>query len=115
MPKIPVNLHDVKEPECVEPGTYALRITSLKAKLSKAGNAMHEITFSFTEDGLQHNRIWDRIMEAGADWRWKQLFDACGVDYDETGFDTDDLVHAECKAAIDKEIYEGKEKNVIVR
>lgn len=114
MPKVPINLFDVKDSRVVDPATYAIRFKSQKQETSKAGNEMTLFILEATEPGLEGVVFYDRVVhtpEAG--WKWKQMYEATGVHFDASGFDTDDLIHAECKVTVDKEVYEGKEKNTV--
>ena len=115
-PFIPVNLAEVKDIEALEPGIYSVRVKKMDDKPSKSGKPMRTITWQVTDEGCEHNQLWDRILleEASVMYKWKQVFEATGIPYGPEGFDPDDLQDAECKVTVDKVVYEGKLKNEIV-
>lgn len=112
--RVPINLFDVKVSRVVDPSTYAVMFKSQKQEVSKAGNNMTLFILEATDSGFEGVVFYDRVVhDPSAGWKWKQIYDAVGVAYDPSGFDTDDLIYTECRVTVDKEIYEGKERNTV--
>lgn len=114
MPKIAVNLHDVKELEALHPGQYPVMIESItETKSKEKQKEMCKIKFKCTGEGL-HNVLFTNIMlDENSMWKWKQLYEAANISYDESGFDTDDLIGAELIVTVDIEMYNGKPQNKV--
>ena len=111
--KVPVNLHNVKGLEALPPATYPVRIDAVTSKESKTHKPMAEIKMAVTAEGLNNKLFTNVMLDGTADWKWKEIYEATGAPFNESGFDTDDLISAECLVTVDVEIYEGKEKNQI--
>ena len=113
--KVPVNLHTVKELEALSTGTYSVRFDSVTSKESKSHKPMAEVRLAVTNDGVSNKLFTNIMLDSTADWKWKEVYEATGAPFDESGFDTDDLIGCECNVTVDVEIYEGKARNKVVR
>lgn len=113
MPRVPVNLAEVKPLEALPPGTYSVVILAMEDKKSKNGKDMVKITFQCTEEGLSNKFFTNILLEESSMFKWKELYDACRIPYGADGFDTDDLKEAELKVTVDQELYEDKLQNKV--
>ncbi|UOF78564.1 hypothetical protein [Caudoviricetes sp.] len=117
--KIECNLNDVKEIELLPTGTYSIRCVKephvTESKTKKTPGLCVPIVFldPGTEIAPGVPRVWDDFKTTvykSAELGWnhfkiKEVCEAFGVPFDETGFDTDHFVNAEAKLSVVRETY----------
>lgn len=83
----------------VEPGTYRLRLTDVKATTAKSsGNPMWVWELESVQEGSRGRKFWvNSVLTDKAMWKVGEMFAAFGA---ETDADTDELIGEECMADI---------------
>ncbi len=116
MTRVNVNLNDV--PDNVEPGWYAARVEAGEVRTTQAGDGEYiQWTLSITDPDSEFNG-WPLIVRTpvkvapGKSQRAlrmvKDFLTACGFEWDEEGFNIEDVVGAELEVQVQHRTWQGR-------
>lgn len=113
MPKIHVNLTDIKSKYDVPPGSYRARVVDIQSKESSSGNPMLVWSWEILDGDESGSEISSMTsLQPHALFSLKEHLEAFGIEGD-VEFDTDTLVGKIAKITVAKETYrnrDGEEK-----
>lgn len=111
MPRIGVNLQNVKELEVIPVGQYRVKISNAQVKAAKSGDGSQVIEWEVTIQDAPHTGrklFVNHSLKETALWNLKRFVEAAGGSYDETGLNTEDMLGEELVAVVEHELYKGK-------
>jgi len=96
----------------VDPGTYPGRLDKAKIRKSQAQNDVMQLSWTLTgTEPPAGVKIPDQItLIPEAYWKLQALFAATGITPGDGGFDTDELIGAECNLVLVEDEYQGNKR-----
>lgn len=110
MPRVQVDLTNVKALEVLPPGQYRAQITNAKVKAAKAGDSqVIEWELTIQDPAHQGRKLFiNNSLKETALWNLKRLVEACGASFDASGFDTEQMLGKMLIAVVGQEPYQGR-------
>ena len=116
MPRVAVDLTNVKALEVLPPGQYRAQITNAKVKTAKSGDSQ-VIEWELTVQDPAHmgrKLFINNSLKETALWNLKRFVEAAGASFDATGFDTEQMLGKMILAVVGQEPYEGRVVNRVM-
>lgn len=111
--RIQVNLNDVPDRVLVEPGWHRVRVEKAEVRDNKDGSGQHIAwELRIVEGEYQNQRLFFNtgIGQKGLPIL-KRFLRAAGVEWDEEGFDLEDVLGSELEVRVEHREYEGELRN----
>ena len=100
--------------EAIPAGNYEVKVVEAQEKTSKAGHKKIALVFEVTGAESAGRKLFHDLSELPqALWKLKKFLDACGVEYDEDGFATEDILGSDLEVVVVQEIYNEKPTNKV--
>lgn len=113
MPRIPVNLDEVKD--VIDPGWYLVRVTGQEIRTSEKSGSDYvnwELEIVEPESEFHGQKLWHiTSLKESALSMLKNFLEACDFVWDPDGFTTEDVVGCELEVQVEHDEYEGKLRN----
>jgi len=115
MPRVQVDLTNVKDLAVLPSGQYRAQVTNAKVKTAKAGDSqVIEWELTVQDPAYQGRKLFmNHSLKETALWNLKRFVEAVGVSFDAAGFDTEGVLGKMLLLVVGQEPYQGRVVNRI--
>jgi len=116
MVRINVNLDEIESGfQTIPDGDYYVEITSEKVAVADGGGQYIKWIAKVLEGDYEGVLVsWNTSTQPQALWNLKDMLEKCGMEWDEDGFDSEDVVGAKLIVTNVQQEYQGEQRNNIV-